>query len=116
MPVLRYERLGVSTCGLGVPDVQRTTNGGRLVSKAQEDMFAEYARLTTQREKLRFLLTRYPSKWWTLAELNKNIGASEAGISARLRDMRKPQYGSYDIEKRHDGSLWHYRIRPVSVL
>jgi len=36
---------------------------------------------------------------------------SEAGISARLRDLRKKAFGGYEIERRRAaGGLWQYRM------
>lgn len=37
--------------------------------------------------------------------------ASEASVSARLRDMRKTKYGGHLVEHRNDGGgLWYYRL------
>jgi hypothetical protein len=44
--------------------------------------------------------------------------ATETGISARLRDLRKPKFGGYVVEskRRYDGGLWEYRlVVPISV-
>ncbi len=44
--------------------------------------------------------------------------ATETGISARLRDLRKPKFGGYVVEskRRFDGGLWEYRlVVPVGV-
>jgi hypothetical protein len=38
--------------------------------------------------------------WHTLEYLASEVGCSEATVSARLRDLRKPRYGAYNIEKR----------------
>ena len=52
--------------------------------------------------------------WWTLHELQLQCGGSEAGISARIRDLRKPRFGSHIIERRRRGEprsgLWEYRM------
>ena len=46
-------------------------------------------------------------KFW----LSPMVGGSEAGISARLRDLRKPRFGGYTVERRRvDGGLFEYRI------
>lgn len=38
---------------------------------------------------------------------------SEAAVSARLRDFRKPQFGSHALERRNGGGgLWWYRLVP----
>lgn len=36
----------------------------------------------------------------TLAELRERCGGSEAGISARLRDLKKAEFGAHDVRKR----------------
>lgn len=38
------------------------------------------------------------------------IPISEAGVSARIRDLRKAQYGGHTIERRKNGSLWEYKL------
>ena len=53
--------------------------------------------------------------WSTLAELAQLTGAPEASVSARLRDLRKPKFGGYIIDRRRRGlasnGLWEYRMR-----
>src|ERR1035441_2569760 len=55
-------------------------------------------------------------KWHTLCELSILTGGSEAGVSARLRDLRKPQFGKFKIQRlRRTGresfyGLWEYRM------
>lgn len=49
--------------------------------------------------------------WWTLAELAVAVGGSEAGVSARVRDLRKPRNGAHVVERRHvGGGVWQYRL------
>lgn len=51
--------------------------------------------------------------WWTLAELAKAARCTEAGASARLRDLRKAQHGSHIVARRRSperDSLWQYRL------
>lgn len=61
------------------------------------------------------------SKWRTLAEIQREASRlvpgshdSEAAISARLRDLRKPKFGGYLVERRRRGApsagLWEYRV------
>jgi hypothetical protein len=51
-------------------------------------------------------------KWHTLAELGWRTEGSEAGVSARLRDLRKWWFGGYQVDrKRITGGLWQYRMR-----
>lgn len=59
--------------------------------------------------------------WLTLDELAKLTQFPATSISAQLRHLRKPQYGSFLLEKRrreenevlrHDfGVVWEYRLR-----
>lgn len=54
--------------------------------------------------------------WWTLPQLRDyiqrgyGIPISEAGLSARIRDLRKAAYGGHTIERRKNGSLWEYKL------
>ncbi len=51
--------------------------------------------------------------WWTLAQLKTVCGGSEAGISARLRDLRKPHFGGFTVHhRRRSGAngCWEYRL------
>lgn len=69
----------------------------------------DYQRLKGQLERVLVLLER--GGWYTLAQLAKEAGGSEASVSARLRDLRKPKYGSRIIEReRIDGGLYKYRL------
>lgn len=55
--------------------------------------------------------TMADGQWRTLAELAAEVKGSEAGVSARLRDLRKPRFGAYTIEREHVGNgLWRYRL------
>ena len=58
-------------------------------------------------------------RFWTLAEIRSyhsqswDVNDSEASISARLRDLRKPRYGSHTIERRRRAGangLHEYRM------
>jgi hypothetical protein len=43
-------------------------------------------------------------RWRTLAEIHRALGrGSEASISARLRDLRKPKFGGYLVHRRRRG-------------
>lgn len=70
-------------------------------------------RLNTQLAKVyRMLMSGH---WYTLGELQNCVGGSEAGISARLRDLRKPKWGANVVERRRRGDasagLWEYRLK-----
>jgi hypothetical protein len=59
--------------------------------------------------------------WLTLVELSRVTHYGEASISAQLRNLRKPQYGAFVVEKRQreaaevlcgveHGPVWEYRL------
>lgn len=49
--------------------------------------------------------------WWTLTELAASAECSEAGVSARLRDLRKSQHGAYPVHaRRRTNGTWEYAI------
>jgi len=66
-------------------------------------------RLSAQLQNVRQILG--DQQWHTLAEIADRIGGSEAGVSARIRDLRKARFGQHTIERQHikDG-LWRYRM------
>jgi hypothetical protein len=65
-------------------------------------------RLSSQLERVRRLLS--DGRWRSIAAVARICGGSESGISARIRDLRKPKFGSLLIErKRIEGGLWFYR-------
>lgn len=50
-------------------------------------------------------------EWHSLREISVLIGGTEASISARIRDLRKPEYGSHSIERKHvKNGLFLYRM------
>lgn len=53
-------------------------------------------------------------KYRTLAEIAEDAQGTEASVSARLRDLRKEQYGGREIQRqRVAGGLWEYRMLPL---
>ena len=49
----------------------------------------------------------------TLAEIAAKTGDPEASVSARLRDLRKPKFGSYNIVRRYvERGLHVYQLKP----
>lgn len=71
------------------------------------------------RDRLASLLARvydamHDTDWWTLAELARHTGGSEASVSARLRDLRKPRFGGHTVQRTRQllGGLYHYRLIP----
>ena len=66
-------------------------------------------RLTGQLERVYSLMRDH--QWHTLGELSRKANGSEAGVSARIRDLRKERFGAYVIERRRvSGGLWEYRM------
>jgi hypothetical protein len=53
-------------------------------------------------------------RWRTLAEIERACGDPQSSVSARLRDLRKPRFGSSDVERRTRGEakrgLHEYRV------
>jgi hypothetical protein len=95
---------------LPLPDEPPDRFGGRTYDPALDS-----GRLSTQVQRV-YRLVR-DGEWRTLRQIADGIGAgSEAGVSARLRDLRKPKFGSHVIERRRhpdvpeDRGLWQYRL------
>lgn len=66
-------------------------------------------RLSGQLERVRAYMLAHD--WVTLAELHTRVGGSEASVSARLRDLRKPRFGAYTVQrKRLEGGLFAYKV------
>lgn len=95
----------------------------------QQPLFAETTNPRDDGKRLRtlfvnvrdFMLGQLPGvntqrvpRWWTLAEIVEHVGGSEASVSARLRDLRKPQFGAFVVERRRRGEpkrgLFEYRV------
>lgn len=56
------------------------------------------------------------SAWLTLAQISAATGYPEASISARLRDLRKPKFGGFDVQRRHLGNgVWAYHVSRPSA-
>lgn len=48
--------------------------------------------------------------WYTLAVISQALGFPEASVSARLRDLRKPRFGGWLVERQRLFGLWAYRV------
>lgn len=67
-------------------------------------------RLQIQLAKVRRAM--WDGQWRTLSELAEAVDAPQASVSARIRDLRKPKYGAYNIERRYvSRGLYEYRIK-----
>ena len=51
-------------------------------------------------------------EWRTLDQIRARVGGTEAGVSARLRDLRKPKFGSRIVERRRHEGRQEYRLQP----
>lgn len=73
------------------------------------------ARLTGQI--LRIYALMEDGCWRTLREIADVTGDPESSISAQLRHLRKPRFGSHVVSKRHRGDpangLYEYRLAPT---
>jgi hypothetical protein len=92
---------------MGANDVARP--GGETFDAAMDG-----PRLAGQLDRVKTLML--DGQWRTLRLIAYMVGGSEAGISARLRDLRKAKFGGYLVERRrkprvvpHAG-LWEYRV------
>lgn len=72
------------------------------------------ARLKTMLDRVRALTADGTPR--TLSEITAAVGGSEAGVSARLRDLRKPRFGAHAVYRRrragHNG-LWEYWVEQM---
>ena len=76
---------------------------------ADYDHDRDNARLTGQL--LRIWNVVKDENWHTLPELSTRTGDPEASISAQLRHLRKPRFGSHIVERRHVlNGLYEYRV------
>ena len=49
--------------------------------------------------------------WWTLYDLEAHTRHPVQSISARLRDLRKPAFGGWTVERRYQGAgVFEYRV------
>lgn len=85
-----------------------------LPQKGTFDSVVDGPRIKSQREQIEALMN--DGKWRTLAAICAHVGAiSEAGASARLRDLRKRQYGARTVERKRierGSGLYLYRVVP----
>lgn len=72
----------------------------------------DFFRLKKQHERVRDLML--DGVWRTLYEIFNETGDPPASISAQLRHLRKPRFGSFIVEKRRRGirenGLFEYRL------
>jgi len=69
-------------------------------------------RLNAQTKRVYSLMS--DGNWRTLREISAAVGDPEASVSARLRDLRKPKFGAFIVDRRRRGEpslgIWEYRL------
>lgn len=66
-------------------------------------------RLRSQLKRVRDLML--DGRWRSIAAIAAHVGGSEAGVSARLRDLRKPRNGAYTVNRRYVGEgMFEYQL------
>jgi hypothetical protein len=66
-------------------------------------------RLTRQLERVYEVVKG--GEWHTLAGISDITGDPEGSIGARLRDLRKEKFGSYDIRRKRKGNTFSYTCK-----
>lgn len=68
------------------------------------------SRLQAQMQQIKKVME--DGRWHTLSEIETKTGYPQASISAQLRHLRKPKFGSHIIERRYvESGLYEYRLR-----
>lgn len=68
-------------------------------------------RLAGQLERVKRLML--DGHWRRLRDIAIEVRGTETAVSARLRDLRKPRFGRFVVERRHvGGGLHEYRMLP----
>lgn len=95
----------------------RTRTGTTRFDGETFDVEQDQARLAGQLARVFVLMS--DGEWRTSDDIKAQIKVatkiddSEAGISARLRDLRKPRFGSHTVERRRtapDSGLYEYKV------
>lgn len=73
----------------------------------------DFDRLNAQTKKVYTAIKN--GKWTTLGEIAKKTGSAETSVSARLRDLRKPQNGGLTVERRRNKEQGIYEYRLVTA-
>jgi hypothetical protein len=98
----------------GNPMRARDGTGGNMSHFNGEayNQLLDHARLTKQHERIKSAML--DERWRTLDEIAQITGDPAASISAQLRHLRKPRFGSHVVEKRRRGDpslgLYEYRV------
>jgi len=96
-------------------DLFSNVNGALVVDRARFGGITyqpekDEARLTGQLKRVRECMS--DSAWRTLAEISAVTGDPESSVSARLRDLRKPSFGLWTVDRRRRGpGTFEYQLR-----
>ena len=101
-PHQRYD----SVTGTWVPRAKNAPVTAPDFDGVTYDPARDKARLTRQLERV-YEVVRH-GDWHTLASIASITGAPEGSVSARLRDLRKEKFGSYDIRRKRVGNTFSY--------
>jgi len=89
---------------INIDFTRKPTFNGADYSPARDD-----GRLTAQLSRIFDLMK--DGKFRTLRDIAASTGDPEASISAQLRHMRKPRFGSHDVNKKYIGNgLYEYQL------
>ncbi len=70
---------------------------------------ADLPRLASLLQRVKTLML--DGRWRTLAAIRAECGGSECSVSARLRDLRRPEHGGFVVEhERRANGTWFYRV------
>ena len=117
--VVKHLMKSVKDCLVLDGDVNPTGGGEveqRVPMNAHHDgetyeMEFDKVRLNAQQQRVFDVMK--DSRWHTLVQVSRRTGDPEASVSARLRDLRKPKFGGYQIERRRtESGLHEYRMLP----
>ena len=74
------------------------------------DVLEDGERISGQRQRVRdFMLSR--TRYCSLKSIAKAVGDPPASVSARLRDLRKPEFGGYVVHtRRRSRGVWESRV------
>lgn len=72
----------------------------------------DLARLSSQQAKVKAVMG--DGNWHTIEEVTRLVGGGESSVSAQIRHLKKPRFGSNTIDRRRRGDksqgLFEYRL------
>lgn len=90
------------------PDLHAVAPNGGFDGSTYDDA-RDRRRLARQLTAVRRFMS--DGEWHHLSEVAHITGNPEASVSARLRDLRKPRFGGFTIEREYRGDgLYAYRM------